>query len=564
MADKPDLTRASVDKLMNRIYEELKICSLADLSSRDCRLQRESEDVPADHLMTSGLIKIPTPQAPKDFQGREGYQLKDFMKYHDREFIARAYEGVLRRPPDPTGYDYYLQRLRNGKLSKVEILGRLRYAREGRSKSVRVRWLLLTLALHTSFRIPILGHLIRFATAIVKLPSTLRTTETNNSHFHAALADISSRLELCFNTIETLSNSKVEKSDVVPHIEQLHAALAEISSGLQLLSTRVQTLSASKVERSEFDSYVDLLHSSRAHRFEQEDLLKRLDALQATTSIEVSSIQQSLSELRRQINNHKLNILDQQRRVMLLFHEVRKRLPAPMSHTDIQEFLNEEEHLLDAFYATFEDVFRGTRAEIKNRQRIYLSYIHEIQPSGGNPTILDLGCGRGEWLELLRENGFLALGVDRNRVMIRRCEEMGLNVVESDFLDFLTTQNANTFSAITGFHIIEHLPLKKILLLFDEVFRALRPGGTFILETPNPQNILVGASNFYIDPTHTTPFFPSSLIFLLEHRGFSECILKKLHPMDALTIDPDMHCSVKKLISFFNESQDFGVICKKL
>jgi SAM-dependent methyltransferase len=149
-------------------------------------------------------------------------------------------------------------------------------------------------------------------------------------------------------------------------------------------------------------------------------------------------------------------------------------------------------------------------------------------------------------------------------VMIRQCQELDLNVLEADFLDFLTAQKPHSFQVITGFHIIEHLPLETAVLLLDEIFRVLLPGGILILETPNPLNLIVGACNFYIDPTHKTPIYPYSLIFTLEQRGFSDCILLKLHPVDALSIDDSMHESLKTIVSYFNESQDFSVICKKL
>ena len=89
---------------------------------------------------------------------------------------------------------------------------------------------------------------------------------------------------------------------------------------------------------------------------------------------------------------------------------------------------------------------------------------------------LDIGCGRGEWLELLKGDGYVGQGVDRNRIMVQQCLELGLTVVEADLVQFLRNQNSNSFGAITGFHVIEHLPLKTLITLLDESLRVLNPG----------------------------------------------------------------------------------------
>ena len=209
-----------------------------------------------------------------------------------------------------------------------------------------------------------------------------------------------------------------------------------------------------------------------------------------------------------------------ERRLVLLLEEARKRLPEPISEEQIREMVKEEDHLLDALYVSLEDRFRGTREDIKERLKIYLPYVRETLEKVGGGLVLDVGCGRGEWLELLKENDIEAIGVDINRVMIDQCQELGLKVIEGDGIEYLRDQNSNTFAVITGFHIVEHLPLRQMLALFDECLRTLKPGGMVIFETPNPENLLVGACYFYLDPTHRTPIPRELLLFLLEERGF--------------------------------------------
>ena len=150
--------------------------------------------------------------------------------------------------------------------------------------------------------------------------------------------------------------------------------------------------------------------------------------------------------------------------------------------------LSEEDHVLDAMYATFEDQFRGTREDIKSRQAVYLPIIREANVGTEIAPVIDLGCGRGEWLELLHDQGLLAKGIDLNRIFLLTCRDMDLEVIEEDALTFLRQQKPSSAGAITGFHIIEHLPLKYLISLFDEALRVLQPGGVVIFETPNPEN----------------------------------------------------------------------------
>jgi len=184
---------------------------------------------------------------------------------------------------------------------------------------------------------------------------------------------------------------------------------------------------------------------------------------------------------------------------------------------------------LDELYAALEDRFRGTREEIKDRMRIYLPYVEAARDS----VVIDLGCGRGEWLELMKEAGISARGVETNVVAIEQCRRRGLEVVESDVLAHLQSLSDASAGAITGFHIIEHVSVETLVRLLDEVLRVLRPGGIAIFETPNPENILVGSNFFYLDPTHKHPLPRELMQFLFDNRGFDRVEVLNLHPWEA-------------------------------
>jgi O-antigen chain-terminating methyltransferase len=176
--------------------------------------------------------------------------------------------------------------------------------------------------------------------------------------------------------------------------------------------------------------------------------------------------------------------------------------------------------------------------------------------------VLDLGTGPGEWLELLRSEGFQARGVDRNLATVAECRRLGLAVSEGDLVDELSSLPELSIGSVTGFHIVEHLELEKVIRLIDESLRVLKPGGLLIFETPNPENVLVGSCNFYFDPTHRKPIPPPLLKFFLESRGFESVEVVKLNPSNAMPVEGDSDL-VRRFNQFFYGSMDYAVIGRK-
>lgn len=190
--------------------------------------------------------------------------------------------------------------------------------------------------------------------------------------------------------------------------------------------------------------------------------------------------------------------------------------------------------LVSSIYTAIEDAFRGTRSDISRRQSIYLPDIQAAISRSQSNIVLDLGCGRGEWLELLGSNGIGAIGVDLNAGQLAEARSRGLATAEGDALEFMAGQQTNRFAAVTAFHIAEHLPFDVLALWIVEAYRVLAPGGALFIETPNPANVVVGASSFHLDPTHNKPLPVELLSILVRSTGFTDLQSQFLHPHDNL------------------------------
>jgi SAM-dependent methyltransferase len=279
-----------------------------------------------------------------------------------------------------------------------------------------------------------------------------------------------------------------------------------------------------------------------------------LQALRAEARKDATEREARIVEWESTVARLKTESVLQERRITLLVEEARKRLP-------VQSVADEANYVLDALYVSFEDQFRGTRADIKERLRVYLPILQEAQLGSKTRPILDVGCGRGEWLELLQETGLWGQGVDQNRVLVEQCQRRGLRVVENDVLTYLHRLPDASLGAVTGFHIVEHLPLEVLIKLLDETVRVLTSGGVAIFETPNPQNVLVSSHNFYLDPTHRNPL-PSSIIkFMAEARGLCQVQIFELHPYPEASRVQEADLDVaKRFNEYFYGPQDYAVV----
>lgn len=172
------------------------------------------------------------------------------------------------------------------------------------------------------------------------------------------------------------------------------------------------------------------------------------------------------------------------------------------------------------FYIAFENRFRGPFDEIKERVSVYVEDLKHLANS--KKCVVDIGCGRGELLTVLKDSGIRAIGVDSNPSSIKSLKERGFEAYCESLLDFFERTPSGSVAAITMLHVVEHLPFNLLLKTFNETYRVLEPGGIFIAETPNLLNLTVGASTFWIDPTHQRPLHPEVLHFCALQAGFQD------------------------------------------
>jgi O-antigen chain-terminating methyltransferase len=180
----------------------------------------------------------------------------------------------------------------------------------------------------------------------------------------------------------------------------------------------------------------------------------------------------------------------------------------------------------DSAYSAFENRFRGRPEELRER---LASYVEMFE---GQAPVADLGCGRGEFLELLKARGIAARGVEASAHAAGECRARGLDVTQGDLVDFLRGQGEGSLGGIFAAQVAEHLPPPALQALLREAHRALRPGGRLALETVNPRSVVGLLEVFNRDLTHEKPLHPDTLSFLAAAAGFTDVRIELRSPVE--------------------------------
>jgi O-antigen chain-terminating methyltransferase len=443
-----------------------------------------------------GSAPTPPPPPAALLEGRRDMTVPldpgSLMAWQGADFVRRAYLELLGREPDERA-SFYAEALADGRLSKLEILGGIRFTDEGKAVGREVRGLKPRFLVSRAGRLPVVGRLVRIAAAVAGMPSTLRHLQ---------------RLEQSFVASATRQDAEGRaraegEGEIRARVATLERALAALPDARALLAVAV-------ARQEKRDSLTDDAVVS---------LADRLDAVEAAVAAAAER-------------------------------------PAAAAAAD------GDDGSLDELYLAFEDKFRGARALIKERQAVYLPLLAECGAGTAERPVLDVGCGRGEWLELLRDHGLAARGVDLNGSMVELCRNLELDAVAGDAVEHLRALPEGSLGAVSGFHIIEHLPFAALVRLLDASLRALAPGGAIVFETPNPDNVLVGSRNFYLDPTHRNPLPKELPVMVAEARGFARADARDLHPT-GLSFGAKDKALGARLDALFHGPQDYALVAWK-
>jgi O-antigen chain-terminating methyltransferase len=269
---------------------------------------------------------------------------------------------------------------------------------------------------------------------------------------------------------------------------------------------------------------------------------------------------------------HVLHLDNQLQEAKLVNQELRARL-SQLENCPAQEAITEAQtgtapqiqtlsSISDSFYLAFENRFRGDESTLRERMSYYLPLLTDVPPLQQGMPLVDIGCGRGEWLQMLPDS-CQRIGIDLNAMNVHTCRERGLQAVQADALHWLAQQSDNSIAAISAFHVIEHLSFEQLNTLLDQCMRVLAPGGMLIFETPNPENLITAATHFHTDPPHRHPLPPAFTEFLVQFKGFNETTIHRLTPIPreyARAEDSDV---AKRCDTLFYGPQDYAVTARK-
>jgi len=362
-----------------------------------------------------------------------------------------------------------------------------------------------------------------------------------------------------------LSRGEAAAADSARQLAELREALADLGTVVAARERAEDVLTEQLRVRD--DSIAALNLALTARQREHTALSEQWRSLHDCTGEigqRIDLTRDALAALARRVTAAQAGIAAQERRLVTLGEAALRTSidqPPDGSATTVA-LLDESAHALEALHVSFAERFRGSADEIRERLRVYLPDVHAV--GGASPgLVLDLGCGRGEWLSLLAEEGIAARGVDANRLLVAQGRAAGLAMIEGDVLQHLAVQPDASTDVVTAFHLIEHLSFPQLVALLDHAVRILRPGGLLILETPNPDNVLVGSGLFYLDSAHRHPLPSPLLRFLAEARGLGDVEVRPLHPAPEYDRFDDPSDLAGRLNGYFFGPRDYAVLGRR-
>ncbi|MBQ8246329.1 MAG: methyltransferase domain-containing protein [Lachnospiraceae bacterium] len=431
---------------------------------------------------------------------------KPFFAVGEKDFVTMLYRQILLREPDQEGYINTLNLLLSRTCSRAQLLQSFAESEEGQSRNVRLiglkKEILKERISSIMKRIPGVGYVGRWITNIVFLSRRMA------SLYHS------------YNLL-VLRCENMEK--------QCMATVAQYT----VLEKESLML---KEKCNSLDN--ELVFAKKKY----DNLLERHQALCA----KYEKVDNRCETFETYLENQKI------------------------SREVLEEKNKEDKVLCDTFYLHYnEKLMPDSREDVKSRASLYIPKIEawykETRRMEEETKFVDLGCGECEWIELLSENGFNAVGVDSNDAVVDKVhrEFPQINIVLEDSIDYLKQCEDNSVDFISSFHMVEHMDFLTIIHLLKECYRVLKKDGMLIVETPNPQNVLTSSYYFYMDPTHIRPIPPELMQFFIEESGFelSEKVL--LNPLNFEPYEYREEDPIKDIVFRFNMEQAYSIMAVK-
>ena len=311
-----------------------------------------------------------------------------------------------------------------------------------------------------------------------------------------------------------LSRQQEFNAVLVDHINRnMSLGLEAHHSSVNTIEWMAGTIDGYKDARDEVERHLEaLLARERRNDTAVRALAAQLEELRAALSV----VQQAAHNLKREIEK--------------LSENPKSQIPNSKSQSNPESrppnpVLNSQFDDLDSHkYVGFEDQFRGSPVEIRRRVEEYL-------PLFANASdVLDVGCGRGEFLELLRDRGVRARGIDINPAMVEVCKGKGLHAEAGDALAYLGGLTDGSLGGLFAAQVVEHLEPRYLMRLLDAAFDKLRPGAPIVLETINPSCWFAFFESYIRDLTHVRPVHPDTLKYLLIATGFQRVEIRYRAP----------------------------------
>ncbi len=459
---------------------------------------------------------------------------EELYKLDNDKFVDALYRKVLLRVPDEPGRIHTLESLKQG-MSKNDITFNFLVSEEALIKGVEVRQFKIN-EIDAKRLLGIENDEYFVKTAYIAILG--RSAEPGGLSVY----------------LEKLRNGELDRVNVI-------CSLKSSAEGMQN-ETIITGLYKSRIKRKAKQALIKtpLLGEMIRYRELTRKLKKQNDELRHDLQIANERINNTEARLNDCDNrNHNLN-------VSIL--EADRKIDDLSTKYLVDKIQEQKKHTLTTgvAYKEYEDKMRGSREEIIERLKIYDSVFRNVKQNNGDRiNALDLGCGRGEWLELAENQyGVHALGVDMDSSMLVDCEKNGLRYVNANLVDYIKNAASNSVDIISLFQVAEHLEVSLLDEVLHECYRVLRRGGAIIVETPNPENMIIGACNFYFDPTHVTKLPPALLKIFVEGTGMKNAEIVRMHPYGAIKCDDSIDTdATKQLASFFNNYADYAVIAYK-